>query len=379
MKSILIAGLVVRLLLSAVSVGTDDIHYWFEFASLIRSDGILALYEATDRFNHPVLAGYGAAAFLVISDYTSIPFPFVFRLPAIAADLFLAAHVYSFVKNRGSERDARLITILLLFNPLTLLMSSFHGNTDSIYIALMTVSVLSLLRGRCFLSGLLLGASMNVKVIPLLVLPVLLSSLRTPHSFYRLLSGLFLGCTPFGVAYLLLGPEPIISVFGYSPSPMPWGFSLLLPLGAALLSGVNEANLESLLSAFNSFSRYGISLGVVLIALLQLRREKQSLLPLAAAALSLFLLLSPGIGIQYLSVLVPLLLLWDLRSAMVYLFPASLAVCLVFGRSLQQLFPLEYIHQPWSPLETLLLLTVWVSVLVVFCSALRGRKKPSLP
>ena len=81
------AGLLARLALSAISIGTNDIHSWYRFARTISDQGIFRLYAIDPLFNHPPLMGYLAYLCLQLAEFTGLPFPFCMRFPAILTEV----------------------------------------------------------------------------------------------------------------------------------------------------------------------------------------------------------------------------------------------------------------------------------------------------
>jgi hypothetical protein len=72
-------------------------------------------------------------------------------------------------------------------------------------------------------AGLAFAAALNCKIIPLLLAPVLIASLRDRRALWRFGAGLLLGLTPF--LFPLFGARGwfLKDVFGYTPNPEAWG------------------------------------------------------------------------------------------------------------------------------------------------------------
>src|SRR5690349_1960426 len=84
---VIVVGLMIRLALSAASIGTNDILTWRKFAGSVHDRGLVNSYRTIAELNHPPLPALWAAASLRIADATGVRFPFVFRLPALIADI----------------------------------------------------------------------------------------------------------------------------------------------------------------------------------------------------------------------------------------------------------------------------------------------------
>ncbi|HWZ90709.1 MAG TPA: glycosyltransferase family 87 protein, partial [Polyangiaceae bacterium] len=214
-------GLALRLLVSAVSHGSNDIDTWQRFARSVLRYGVLRTYELEPKFNHPPLMGYYAAFADRCATVLGLGFDVTFKLLPIIAS---SATVFMV------QRLARLkLGSLLLFalNPTDVLISAYHGNTDSICAACCVAAVLFADRERPFFSGLFLGAAMNVKLIPtVLIVPLALS--LPPRKMWRFGLPLALSALPF--VPVLLGPWQAFqsNAISYNSQLARWGVSLLL-------------------------------------------------------------------------------------------------------------------------------------------------------
>jgi hypothetical protein len=80
-------ALVIRLLISWFSYGTNDVATWQEFGNAIRANGLTDSYRNLPKLNHPPIPAYWAALATWITVSNDAWFPFVFRIPAILADV----------------------------------------------------------------------------------------------------------------------------------------------------------------------------------------------------------------------------------------------------------------------------------------------------
>ena len=103
---------------------------------------------------------------------------------------------------RSSSRSLTRIGGLPLFAayataPTAVLITSYHGNTDGLYVAFILLAALAFDRERFFWAGLLFGAALNVKVLPVFLLPLLLVALPDRRALLRAAGGLALGAIPY--------------------------------------------------------------------------------------------------------------------------------------------------------------------------------------
>ena len=102
-------------------------------------------------------------------------------------------------------------------------------------------------RRRAFAGGLALAAAINVKLIPVLLIPVFLASLATRREAIRFIGALLLGALPFApfIAFHWAGFRP--HVLAYKSYAGPWGITSLLDF---LGQSKNFAELSRSLSQF---------------------------------------------------------------------------------------------------------------------------------
>ena len=95
------------------------------------------------------------------------------KLPFIAGDLVCAALVLAFLRPRG-EAGARRAAVVVLFNPLLIWVSSAWGMFDVWIVNFLLLFLLALRKERTTRAGIFLALAPQVKLFPLLFLPVLL-------------------------------------------------------------------------------------------------------------------------------------------------------------------------------------------------------------
>jgi hypothetical protein len=103
-----------------------------------------------------------------------------------------------------------------------ILVSSYHGNTDSVAAAAWLLSVyLATEHGADFAAGLALAAAINVKLIPLLGIPAAFAYYRSWKRATRFFDGLALGLLPFLPVVVVVGPAFYRNAIAYGSSV--WG------------------------------------------------------------------------------------------------------------------------------------------------------------
>ena len=233
---VIVVGLLIRLALSAASIGTNDILTWRKFAGAVHDQGLVASYQNIRELNHPPLPALWAAASLQIADASGLRFPFVFRLPSILADVVscvLLAMIWRRRVARGTAPRAapvRAVTAMAL-SPVAILIGAYHGNTDNVYAALCLLAAFALadLR-RPFVAGLSLAAAMNVKLIPVVLVLPLAACCANVGAVGFFGAGLIVGGLPLLVMMFLAGGAFIRNVLSYTAQRDRWGLTYALSL-----------------------------------------------------------------------------------------------------------------------------------------------------
>ena len=310
-------GIGARAMVAQASIGSNDMLTWAGFASEIANRGLGYLYDTNELFNHPPLVGLMAGKLFSLAVAAKLRFEILFKLPIILVDLGSAGLIYVTWRPFGSRRAA-LAFALFCWSPVSILVTAYHGNTDSLCAGLMLLSVVLVDRKRVFWGGVALAAAINVKLIPALLIPVLLGSMRSWKQACRLAFGLSLGVLPFVPIAIGHWQGFYSHVLNWRGYPGEWGITgLLHALGA-------NGNFAPVATAVNDFWIRRGSLFVLLApALLTLvnrlqRRRRWNVRELAALTYCIFVVIAPGWGIQYIVYPALLLFVANLREATIY-------------------------------------------------------------
>jgi hypothetical protein len=303
------SGILVRLVLSWVSIGTNDADTWSVFAWVVDNEGLRRLYEKAFYFNHPPLMGLLALLARRLSLRTGLQFAFTLRLFPIAADVCTAV-VIALVWKVRSPRIAPWAAVAVAWNPVLILISGYHGNTDCICVLFSVLACYFLEQERPFLSGLALAAGINVKLIALVLAAGLFfhHRLRGRSMVLRFAAGLAFAALPF-VPLMLQIPSVIINnVFRYSATYEKWGLAqLFIKFGAVRAQPV-----------FVAAGRYLIFGSVIAVSLWNRSRERLDAYAMGAVAYALFVILTNGFAVQYLAYPAALLLATSLGWGIAY-------------------------------------------------------------
>jgi hypothetical protein len=340
--ALILAGFAARLYLWWISIGTNDSINWHQFGSSIGSNGLVATYQNLERFNHPPLMGlYAMKAWRWSTNLWT--FAHYLKMPGLAGEALTLWALARFASLKAAAAYAWL--------PAAILVSGFHGNTDCLYAALVFVAVIAFDRQLYFLAGLLLAAALNVKLIPLMLLPLVFIGSPNRTALLRLAAGLVVGAVPFIRPALRAGPEMYRNMLIYNSNADNWGLPLLLQSLARVPSLGEFA--APITDTYLVAGRYVILAAVTVVALLSRLRSRRPMAEQAAVSAALFLLLTPGFGVQYVVFVAPLLCLVDVPAALRWGCVSGLFIGLVYwyfrtpGVHLASLQTADYPAQAW--------------------------------
>jgi 4-amino-4-deoxy-L-arabinose transferase-like glycosyltransferase len=308
------AAALAKLVLAYTTYGSTDVVYWELFLRGYHAYGGVALYRQTqlfdgrfnEVFNHPPFMIHALRALGALAAATHLPFPFWLRLPAILADIGAVALVRATLRHMhgAPANPGALLTLALA--PASLFISGFHGNTDPVMTCFLLLTAFFLTREQdlggehhCWLAGAAYGMSLNIKAVPVLLVPALFFFL--PNGRQRLVFFATAGAVVAvaSLPFLLQDPATIAArIFGYGSQYGHWGVSRLLGLLPPEYAWANRR-----------YERQGKYLVLVCIGgvswAMNRHRPKPAPFLQCGFILFLFMFLTPGFGVQYLAWLVP--------------------------------------------------------------------------
>lgn len=284
LRWVLLAGAVARLVLAPLtSWGLDTPSFILAEASLLLTGNP---YTSSLLFNPPVAAfleapgfavlaalGVGpdswapfvapAATASILTGMTSSVIPIApallaLKLPLIVADLATGVGLYELVLPRWGGAAARWAAAAWLLNPLTIWVSSVHGEVDPVVALLLVAFLIAVQRGAPFASGVALGLAALTKVYPVVLIPLVAaywftSGVGGRGAAARRLATFALGAAGAALPFLALLLSAATSVGAVAVAPQLGGLSLLVafnpasprfPGGLAVLQAPALASLE---------------------------------------------------------------------------------------------------------------------------------------
>jgi uncharacterized membrane protein len=179
-----LAGFFLKVAIAYNTFGTNDVASFYMFAGSLRDHGLewtyrngVVFFSNFPVFNHPPLTAY----YLELIDNLSknpflreygLTFPLLLRLPGIIADL---VSVFVLIRIRQFTPRLRIpnwAMLLFALSPVSVMVSGFHGNTDSILVMFLLLAAYACLRERPVWCGIFFALSCQVKIIPFLLVPI---------------------------------------------------------------------------------------------------------------------------------------------------------------------------------------------------------------
>ena len=303
-------GVIARLVLAVVSIGSNDAAAWHRFGEEINQYGLLRTYQDPD-FNHPPIPAYWAAAAIkIVGPGDNLGdvwiFSVVFKLPAILADCAAVYLLWRIWRQRIGRPGALVVAALFACSLDAILVSGYHCNTDSVFVMLCLLAVYLMEdRGRALWSGLALGAAINVKIIPVLLLPPMLLSFRRWRDLAGFVAGLAPWVLPFLPPLLWAHKHFAENALSYNSVLDRWGINFFVLFGRSAFNPRAPGGHFAIW--YYNYARYLIMATVGLWAVVARLLGRWGRYELAAVTFAIFLVLTPGFGVQY-TVLVGLLL-----------------------------------------------------------------------
>ena len=314
MTMFLLAITIIKLALAGVWGWTADILQYY-----VNAEAYLAgrdLLDPRSMGGNPSFLPMGhflfATACLLASQVTGITFSLLIKTPAILADLGVSLLLRAMP--RGGDRAA----VLYMLNPVTFLLSVYHGQLHTVAMAGAVFALWLADRGWFGLGGLMLGLAASVRQhYAALIAPLaMVSGRRRNVTLVVFALILFLLNAPLlGSTY----PERILAPNWTYGS---WGYTMLLLQGPRILTLVGLSHLGFVADFLNrALEAYGFLLYWIwafVFGLWTWQRHGEDLWHAALFFLVGLYVVTPGFGVQWLVWAVPFWLIVNPRGAIVY-------------------------------------------------------------
>jgi hypothetical protein len=314
------------------------------------------------------------------SEWSGLAFPLVFKLPSLAAEAVTGWVLFALYRRRGDSLTACAAFAAYGLSLSCMMISGYHGNTDAIYFCLAFLAAVAMERRAPFWSGVLLGASLNVKLIPVLLGVPLASRCTSRRELVSYLAGSSLGAIPF--VWVLVTFQDytrasfIENLFMYRSNLEYWG----VELGVRWLHRWTFYWFPGFADGVREFGNLYSAIGGKLLLVgsvalgawhyLASRRlpKGRTLLDayeLCALAFASFLVFGSGFGVQYVGCIVAPLVATRVLSSVLVSTTTGVFITVVYLHFVTEWWPVFSDHHPipsrFSPWANL----AWFSIAVV--------------
>lgn len=327
-------GVVLKLVITFNTFGTSDVLMFYQFARALTQHDLGWLYQHSIYFNHPPLTAYYLRLIFFLDHQAAfresgLTFPVLLRLPGILADF-----VVVFVLFRASKVEAVIhlptwALALFALSPVSLMISGFHGNTDSVMVMFLVLASWMCLKNRPWLCALFFAMSCQIKIIPLLFFPILLF-------FWQARRASFAFVLPFALTSLALWAEALLkcpalffrNVLSYGGLWGSWGITYWLRLTQwREFNDMGDFNLSFVASVVALLLKTMIIVAVLVIAWRRRYLRNPAVMDSIGYGWIIFFIFSPGVSAQYMIWLAPFVLVlspvfysWLVASSSLFVF-----------------------------------------------------------
>jgi hypothetical protein len=163
-------GAGIRLYLVLFTEGTSDVDLWEENARGVHQLGLLGYYHAEPTANHPPFIFEVESFLCQAATISHIPFRILLRAPFAILD---AGTMLLLLNLLPASRYRFVGAAAYWLNPLSIIFSAYHGNTDSAVAFFLLLSVFCLARNKVAVAGFGAGAGLWIKLAGVLAVPAL--------------------------------------------------------------------------------------------------------------------------------------------------------------------------------------------------------------
>lgn len=309
-----LVGLFLKLLIAFNTFGTNDAITFYRFARSLSEHGLEWTYRhgvpglsSSSVFNHPPLTSYLLRGLYHLAqigwlESNGLTFPFLLRLPGIIADFVVVLLLFRLWQaNQRLHRHAWAF-VLFALSPVSIMVSGFHGNTDPLMVMFLVGAAYMAVREQPVFCGLLFGMSCQIKIIPLMILPIF-------FFFWWHRRAIVSFVLPTMIVFLCLWAEPLLkfptlfirNVISYGSYWGIWGITYWLRMtGFKAFSFVWYEGFSPAQNVVVTLLKALVVVSTFVIAWRRRKLDGIGLIESIALSWIVFAVFSPGVCAQYL-------------------------------------------------------------------------------
>jgi len=297
-------GAALRFYLVVFTDGTQDVAIWERHARDVRDHGLIGYYHGDPSANHPPFISDVESWLFTASDTTGVPFRIFLRAPFAMLD---AVTTFLLLLSLGVSQWRFLTAAVYWLNPLSIIFSAYHGNTDSAVAFFLLLCVWLLSKDKLLAAAIGLGVSLWIKLPTVLAIPALFFFISNWRRRFLFLAVAAVAALATYVPALIQDPAIVWqNVFGYraqilhTTAGVPaWGPRLLLfSIVAAPQNWPETLHAPILLFLANSWL-IAVALAFFVV---WLRRSSRTIPELCATIAGIYIIVlavSDGFSFQY--------------------------------------------------------------------------------
>lgn len=307
----MLIGLVLRIYCVGFTNGTGDMDDWEDHAQQVHDRGLIGYYHANSFANHPPFMSEVGSLILGVSTAGHVPFRILFRGIFAFADVGNAFLLFALLPK---NRSRFLAVAIYWLSPAAIILSAYHGNTDTAVAFFLLLCAWLAAKGRIGFSGAAFGAGLWIKLPGILSFPAFMTFFRTWRArIIFTLAAIGTGLATYLPALIQDYKVVWTNVFGYhglilqTTGGVPlWGPSVLLFSTIAPIDVWPEKLLRPVLLVLEQSWYLAIAAMCFLIWMRRKRREPQDLCATIAMGYVILLGFSDHWAFQYFAWSLPL-------------------------------------------------------------------------
>lgn len=293
--SVLLIGLIIRLILTPIIGFKFDVDTWFAWADRLNNVSFAYFYSDQVWTSYPPGFLYILALLGLIKNLFQINNPqffLILKIPSILAELAVGILVYRIIPNNFT-RWKRIGLILVVLNPAFIFNSSIFGQFDGLFSLTLLLSAYFLNLNKIVLSSIFWGLSFLLKPQAILLLPVFPFYILQNFSIKNILKItlpatllIYFSFLPFFASNLFSGSANLVTgLMGYYPYNSIFAYNFWGIFGFWISDKINLLNITYQNWGYILFMIFWITTGYFYY------KKKLSILALCAlTALSFFFL-----------------------------------------------------------------------------------------
>lgn len=173
--SLLLIGLILRLILANLEGFKIDVNAWFAWALRINDVGFANFYSSQIWTNYTPGYLYVLGLLGFIKNFFNLDSSFFYlllKIPSILSELILGAFIYKLSSRHFSERISIFLSSLIFLNPAFIFNSTIWGQIDGLLSLFMVLSVYYLIQKKLIFSSVFFSIALLIKPQALAIAPV---------------------------------------------------------------------------------------------------------------------------------------------------------------------------------------------------------------